>query len=633
MKASAKKLLEQIVLQELDLLHEQLWGDNGIGPKEKKQFVDKLKTMFSCLYDDLYNNMVADVPLTPQVIVDKLFDTILDTDKYQDYNYNIRCYGKGHVYELVTNELNKDSGKNNDPLLFQSELDPNGLIMGLGNNFRLGIRGTITDWYGQQIKQPYYSIRNFPDRRSFTMNPLSFLKMWAGPGGVSADKIITQLKRLSEYYDIEQVQKHYKISKNGNVVFASPFAISTHVPKLKRGSSTAKENNLLYLIQNTDIIKLIKSKTSISERFKVVSYITSNILTNNTAHLALTNLFDKDDRVDAMQVMSLGDATQGSMKDISDLGGPPDQETLNGYNAMFGNVPEYKSDMRDYGKSYREMLKDPYGKGGRMHLYNYNMFRGYDEHRHEYNLAAGILAGFIPYAGPIISSAIFGADAEQYFDEGDSVGGTISAVFAILPFIRPVAAYIPGIREIGPKAMFALSEKLLSNSSKVYLTQLEKEILQGLAKYSDKLGKDFTNAVSRNAAKILDYEYSYIISKTGQVVLSNGSKIPIWLYRSIVVAAKENKNILQLTKMIAPYFALNYGVVELSTTDWWKEQDQKISDERFKEAFIEQQNIEDEADRKQAEEQADLINDNNRKEQQKTKDNQKAIDKRRSLDL
>ena len=577
MKSSAKKLLEQIVLQELDLLHEQLWGDNGIGPKEKKQFVDKLKTMFSCLYDDVYNE-IAKGPLSPQGIVDKLYDTIINTDKYQDYNYDIRCYGKGHVYELVTNELNKedDSKKQDRSLgtwdwfkLYQKKatsIDPNNIVFPAnklnfpnppiaGQKSYNNISFKSTRVMYKQIVEP---IRKFPNRKQGRWAYIS----WTGPGGVSADKIIQVLKKLDNFYDVEEIVKYYTVHPKFGYTTITPainyttLAFKAIPPKMKKGAGTAKENNFLYLIQNTDIIKQIKSKTSISERFKVVSYILSNVLTTIGSNVALMKLFDFHDRVDAMQVM-VGDPEIGSVKDISDLGGRPDQNTIDGYNKMFTTV--YKTDLKDYTKSYIEMQKDPYGSEGRKHLYKYNMFRGYDENRHFYNNAAAFAAFLVPFVGTAISSTIFAMDADQSFNEGDKVGGTIGMVFALMPGIGAIVNKVPGVRQLGAKGMYALSEKFLAGSGKVAISNLEKQVLQGLSKYKDLIGKELAISIEKNAQNFLK---SY---------LQGSMKVAPWVLKAALYTSNGIFKTGKLAKTLLPYFMIQPSVEIASTSDWWKD--------------------------------------------------------------
>ena len=546
--------------------------------------------MFSCLYDDVYNE-IAKGPLSPQGIVDKLYDIIINTDKYQDYNYDIRCYGKGHVYELVTNELNKedDSKKQDRSLgtwdwfkLYQKKatsIDPNNIVFPAnklnfpnppiaGQKSYNNISFKSTRVMYKQIVEP---IRKFSDRRELTMNPLSFLKMWAGPGGASAEKIIQVLKKLDNFYDVEEIVKYYTVHPKFGYTTITPainyttLAFKAIPPKMKKGGKYAKENNFLYLIQNSDIIKLIKSKTSISERFKVVSYILSNVLTTIGSNVALMKLFDFHDRVDAMQVMSMGNPELGSVKDISDLGGRPDQNTIDGYNKMFTTV--YKTDLKDYTKSYIEMQKDPYGSEGRKHLYKYNMFRGYDENRHFYNNAAAIAAMFVPFIGAAISSTIFAMDADQSFNEGDKVGGTIGMVFALMPGIGAIVNKIPGVRQLGAKGMYALSEKFLAGSGKVFISNLEKQVLQGLSKYKDLIGKELVISIEKNAQNFLK---SYLRGST---------KVAPWVLKSALYTSNGIFKTGKLAKTFLPYFMIQPSVEIASTSDWWKDWEDADIDE------------------------------------------------------
>ena len=457
MQTSAKQLLETIIREELSLLRED-WGDKGIGPKEKKQFVDKLKTMFSCLYDDLAYELNKG-PINAQGLIDKIFDKILDTDKYQDPNYNIRCYGKGNVYQLVKQELDKQSAettaKAQAKFIVDNKLDPNYMVTG----YPIAKKGSETEWRLKSsglgglrterlISTLMPNIKSFPDRKTGRWAYFS----WFGPGGVSASKMINELKEIFNWYDPEQLNKYY-VYRDGYILLIG-FQMK-RPPKLKKDKKAAR-NNFMKVAKRTmeynysgngkSLVQLIKSKTSLRERLRVAKWIVDNILEDPSDWWILDDLFDKNDQIDVLQVFS---ARSSSVKDLSDMGGPVDAEDQEAYYKFFAN--RYKDQKKEYERSWAAMQKDPWSEKGRAHLYKYNMFRGYDENRHTYNLIAGILGGMIPFVGPVIGGTIFSADADQYFQEGDTINGTISGVFALLPMVPAIVRLVPGISELGAK--------------------------------------------------------------------------------------------------------------------------------------------------------------------------------------
>ena len=74
---------------------------------------------------------------------------------------------------------------------------------------------------------------------------------------------------------------------------------------------------------------------------------------------------------------------------------------------------------------------------------------------------AGIASAFIPYAGPFISAGIGLYDAKLYYDEGDTTSAGITAAFSMIPFIGK----IPGVKELGTKAMALLGSKLAKGAA------------------------------------------------------------------------------------------------------------------------------------------------------------------------
>jgi hypothetical protein len=560
MQTSAKRLLETIIREELSLLRED-WGDKGIGPKEKKQFVEQLKLMFSCLYDDLAYELNKG-PINAQGLIDKIFDKIIDTDKYQDPNYNIRCYGKGNVYQLVKQELDKQDSVSKTAAgnIFNAKIDPNKMIS--PTNLKTQAKN-ILDWYKPTLTWTILSpISKFPDRKTGRWAYFS----WTGPGGVTADKINKQLEKLFDYYNIYDVKKYYTIRDGQVVPFGAPGSIHL-IPKFKKDINSAI-GNFLYLAANTDLIELIKKKTSLRQRLRVMGWITDNILTDSRHWHALVPLFSNHDQTDVLQVFS---ARSNSVKDVSDMGGPVDAKDQDIYFKVFRKI--YADYSKEYERSWAAMQRDPYGEAGRRHLYKYNMFRDYEGNEYFYNTIASMLAWGIPFVGPYISSTIFAVQADQDFMNGDTVSGTIHGVFALLPFVGAVVRAVPGVKELGAKGMFELSKKL-SGTTNPYLNALETKILEGLYKYKEVIGPALDKYIQNNAMKYLDVliKYNFRLGKTSPVLLTLAEQLASGTYTA-----------MQIIKPIAPYLMTAETIPVLSNTKIWQQWQQKYTDEQVDE--------------------------------------------------
>jgi len=99
---------------------------------------------------------------------------------------------------------------------------------------------------------------------------------------------------------------------------------------------------------------------------------------------------------------------------------------------------------------------------------------------------------FIPAVGPFISAGIGLADSAIYYNEGDTKAAGITAAFSMIPFIGE----IPGVKQLGAKAMAALGSKI-AKGVKIFspaeatalnaIKQNEVLVKQGLESASSKL--------------------------------------------------------------------------------------------------------------------------------------------------
>jgi hypothetical protein len=92
--------------------------------------------------------------------------------------------------------------------------------------------------------------------------------------------------------------------------------------------------------------------------------------------------------------------------------------------------------------------------------FNREIIDFYKKYNHQINMISSIGLSFIPIVGPLISTSISLADAKQYYDEGDKKTAGLVGMFSMIPFIGPVLAKIPGVKELGVKGMAAIASKL-----------------------------------------------------------------------------------------------------------------------------------------------------------------------------
>lgn len=97
---------------------------------------------------------------------------------------------------------------------------------------------------------------------------------------------------------------------------------------------------------------------------------------------------------------------------------------------------------------------------------------------HTSNTIVGIVASFLPVAGPFLSAGINLMDAQMYYEEGDYVSAGVVGAFALLPYVGSVASKIPGVKELGQKGMAALASRLAKGLPITDATELA--VLQGI---------------------------------------------------------------------------------------------------------------------------------------------------------
>jgi hypothetical protein len=95
---------------------------------------------------------------------------------------------------------------------------------------------------------------------------------------------------------------------------------------------------------------------------------------------------------------------------------------------------------------------------------------------------------FIPLVGPFISAGIGLADAALYYKEGDKTSAGITAAFSMIPFI----GMIPGVKELGSKAMAALGSKV-AKGIKVF-TPAETKVLNAIKQNEATIKKGLESA-------------------------------------------------------------------------------------------------------------------------------------------
>ncbi len=138
---------------------------------------------------------------------------------------------------------------------------------------------------------------------------------------------------------------------------------------------------------------------------------------------------------------------------------------------------------------------------------------------HDLNMVVGIAALVIPYVGPFISAGIGMYDASLYYKEGDKKTAGMIAMFSLLPGVGAIANKIPGVKQLGTKAMAEIGKKLslgakITNPAEVAVVkqitknralvelELKKASEAALAAAAkNKAAKEVTIAAAKNTAK------------------------------------------------------------------------------------------------------------------------------------
>ena len=119
------------------------------------------------------------------------------------------------------------------------------------------------------------------------------------------------------------------------------------------------------------------------------------------------------------------------------------------------------------------------------------------EYPHEVALALSIGASFFGPVGLLISSGIMIGDAAAYYKEGDYNMAGLSAIFAVLPFLK-----VPGLKQWTAAQWGKFGQRVGANTYKT-LAASDRVVLQQLAKSKDVIAaaaKRYTTAAAKGAA-------------------------------------------------------------------------------------------------------------------------------------
>tara|TARA_R110000851_G_scaffold140021_3_gene277242 strand:- start:388 stop:1299 length:912 start_codon:yes stop_codon:yes gene_type:complete len=146
-----------------------------------------------------------------------------------------------------------------------------------------------------------------------------------------------------------------------------------------------------------------------------------------------------------------------------------------------------RSDLEDFGK---------YGIGayGGVQMGTYNLVK---EYPHEVALALSIGASFFGPVGLLVSSGIMIGDAALYYKEGDYNMVGLSAIFAVLPFLK-----VPGLKQWTAAQWGKFGQRVGKNTYKT-LAASDQIVLQQLAKSKDAIAaaaKRYTTTAAKGAA-------------------------------------------------------------------------------------------------------------------------------------
>lgn len=118
----------------------------------------------------------------------------------------------------------------------------------------------------------------------------------------------------------------------------------------------------------------------------------------------------------------------------------------------------------------------------------------------------------IPVIGPFVSAGFGLANAALYYKEGETKTAGLFALFSLVPVIGE----IPAVKQLGKAGMDALFKKIGTQGTKITLTPLEKEALQGLKANEGVIKKELDNQTIKLSLQAL---------KSGKPLLSKQQKV------------------------------------------------------------------------------------------------------------
>ena len=130
------------------------------------------------------------------------------------------------------------------------------------------------------------------------------------------------------------------------------------------------------------------------------------------------------------------------------------------------------------------------------------------QREHNAALIASIAVSFVPLIGPFVGAGIQLADAQKYYNEGDTKMAGMSAMFALIPFAGPIISKFPILKNLSPK--------LLQNwKLGKPISVVEKEALETLAKNQSTLQSELNKVLINQADELLKKPNLSTIVKDG----------------------------------------------------------------------------------------------------------------------
>jgi hypothetical protein len=118
------------------------------------------------------------------------------------------------------------------------------------------------------------------------------------------------------------------------------------------------------------------------------------------------------------------------------------------------------------------------------------------QREHNAALIASIAVSFVPLIGPFVGAGIQLADAQKYYNEGDTKMAGMSAMFSLIPLAGPIISKFPILKNLSPK--------LLQNwKLGKPISVAEKEALETLAKNQSTLQSELNKVFINQADELL----------------------------------------------------------------------------------------------------------------------------------